>query len=159
MNKTTEKIVGKEQLAAICDKLRKAGKTLITCNGSFDLFHYGHLAFLEKAKEAGGVLSVGVNSDSSIKQYKSSDRPVIPQEIRSQILAALELVDYVYIYDETTPMAFLEIVKPDLHANGEEYKEEGIENSTVEKFGGKVFFVERTPGCSTTELIARIKGM
>jgi len=153
------KIIDKEKLAEICEGFRKEGKTIVTCNGSFDLFHFGHLIFLEEAKEQGDVLIVGLNSDTSINQYKSPDRPVIPQEMRSQILAALEFVDYVYIFDETTPDAFLEIVKPNIHVNGEEYTEECIEKETVEKNGGKIYLVKRKAGFSTTELIAKIKGM
>ncbi len=154
-----EKIVDREKLAAICEKFRNEGKRIVTCNGSFDLFHFGHLTFLAEAKEQGDVLIVGLNSDSSIKKYKSEDRPIISEEARSQILAALEIVDYVHVFDETTPIAFLEVVKPDVHVNGEEYSEECIEAEAVKKNGGKIYLVKRKAGFSTTELIAKIKGM
>ena len=88
MLSTASKIVSREELAKRCEELRKEGKTIVTCNGSFDLFHYGHLCFLEEAKAQADVLIVGLNSDSSIKQYKSPLRPIIGQEQRAALLSA-----------------------------------------------------------------------
>ncbi len=153
------KIINRKELVRICEKIRDEGKNIVTCNGSFDLFHFGHLTFLNEAKEQGDVLIVGLNSDNSIKKYKSEDRPIISEEARSHILAALEIVNFVHIFDETTPDAFLEIVKPDIHVNGAEYSEECIEAETVKKNGGKIYLVKRRDGFSTTELIAKVKGM
>jgi rfaE bifunctional protein nucleotidyltransferase chain/domain len=152
-----KKILDKEQLAAACEAERLNGKKIVTCNGSFDLFHCGHLLFLEYAKKQADILVVGLNSDSSIKKYKSENRPIVPEKERSQIIAALEIVDYVYIFDETVPMPFVEIVKPDFHANGAEYGEDCIEAETVKKYGGKIYLVPRIGGLSTTELIQKIK--
>ncbi len=150
-------ILDKKELAMFCEKKRNEGKTIVTCNGSFDLFHFGHLTFLEEAKEQGDVLIVGLNSDSSIKEYKSKDRPIISEDARSQIIAALEIVDSVYIFDEINPVDFVEIVKPDVHVNGAEYSSECIEAEPVKRNGGKVYLVKRRDGFSTTELIAKIK--
>jgi len=152
-----DKILSREKLKSVCEEIRAAGKTIVTCNGSFDLFHYGHLVFLNYAKQQADILVVGLNSDKSIKQYKSADRPIVPEEHRSQILAALEIVDYVNIFDETVPMPFIESVKPDVHANGAEYGEDCIEAETVKKYGGKIYLVPRVAGLSTTELIQKIK--
>lgn len=157
MLSTAFKIVGREELAKRCEELRKAGKTIVTCNGSFDLFHYGHLCFLEEAKKQADVLIVGLNSDSSIKKYKSPDRPVITQDQRAALLSAMEIVGFVHIFDETDPIAFLEVVKPDVHVNGAEYGENCIEAPTVKKYGGRVHLMPKVAGLSTTGLIARIK--
>jgi len=151
------KILDRKKLAIFCEKKRNEGKTIVTCNGSFDLFHFGHLTFLEEAKDQGDVLIVGLNSDSSIKEYKSKDRPIISEEARSQIIAAMEIVDSVYIFDELDPIDFIEIVKPDIHVNGAEYSSECIESEAVKNNGGKIYLVKRKAGFSTTELIARIK--
>ena len=157
MKNFREKILDKEQLISACNSERLKGKKIVTCNGSFDLFHCGHLLFLEYAKKQGDILVVGLNSDSSIKKYKSEDRPIVPEKERSQIIAALEIVDYVYIFDETVPMPFIEVVKPDFHANGAEYGADCIEAETVKKYGGKIYLVPRIGGLSTTELIQKIK--
>ena len=157
MKNSREKILDRDQLISACNSERLKGKKIVTCNGSFDLFHYGHLVFLNYAREQGDVLVVGINSDSSIKKYKSENRPIVPEEQRSQIIAALDIVDYVHIFDETVPMPFIEAVKPDFHANGAEYGEECIEAETVKKNGGKIYLVPRVDGLSTTELIKKIK--
>ncbi|RLD10156.1 MAG: D-glycero-beta-D-manno-heptose 1-phosphate adenylyltransferase [Chlamydiae bacterium] len=157
MKNFRKKILNNKQLLNVCNAERHKGKKIVTCNGSFDLFHYGHLIFLEYAKKQGDILIVGLNSDSSIKKYKSENRPIIPEKERSQIIAALEIVDYVYIFDETVPMPFIEAVKPDFHANGAEYGEDCIEAETVKKCGGKIYLVPRVAGLSTTELIQKIK--
>lgn len=152
-----EKIVSRDELGRIAPALRAQGKTIVTCNGSFDLFHYGHLVFLLEARAQGDVLIVGINSDRSVKQYKSANRPMVPQDQRAAILAALEAVDYVHIFDETVPMPFLDVVKPQVHANGEEYGENCIEAETVRRNGGRIHLIKRVPGLSTTDLIKRIK--
>jgi rfaE bifunctional protein nucleotidyltransferase chain/domain len=159
MSHPHEKTVTRDELAGLAASLHAQGKTIVTCNGSFDLFHYGHLVFLKEASEQGDVLIVGTNSDSSVKQYKNPNRPMVPQEQRAAILAALEMVDYVHIFDETVPMPFLDVVKPQVHANGEEYGENCIEADTVRKNGGRIHLIKRVPGLSTTDLIKRIKSI
>ncbi len=159
MKDISTKIVSRQRLAELCEQARKEGKNIVTCNGSFDLFHFGHLAFLENARAQGDMLVVGLNSDTSIKQYKSKDRPIVPQDQRAHILAALSIVDYVHVFDEDVPMPFLEAVKPDVHVNGEEYGKNCIEGETVKMHGGRIHLVPKVAGFSTTELIARIKGM
>ena len=159
MNDLDKKIIARDKLETLCDALRTAGKSIVTCNGSFDLFHYGHLCFLREARRQGDVLIVGLNSDSSIKHYKNPNRPIIPQEQRAGILAALSVVDYVHIFDETVPMPFLEIVKPAVHVNGAEYGEDCIEAPTIRKNGGRLYLMPKVAGLSTTELIARIKAL
>ena len=157
MKNSREKILDRDQLISACNSERLKGKIIVTCNGSFDLFHYGHLVFLNYASKQGDVLVVAINSDSSIKKYKSENRPIVPEEQRAQMIAALEIVDYVHIFDETVPMPFIEAIKPDFHANGAEYGEDCIEAEAVKKNGGKIYLVPRVAGLSTTELIRKIK--
>ena len=157
MKNSREKILDRDQLISACNSERLKGKIIVTCNGSFDLFHYGHLVFLNYASKQGDVLVVAINSDSSIKKYKSANRPIVPEEQRAQMIAALEIVDYVHIFDETVPMPFIEAIKPDFHANGAEYGEDCIEAEAVKKNGGKIYLVPRVAGLSTTELIRKIK--
>lgn len=154
---TKDKIVDRQELAHRCEEYRRHGLKIVTCNGSFDLFHYGHLCFLEEAKAQADILVVGLNSDSSIKQYKSPARPVITQSQRAALLSALQIVDLVHIFDETVPMPFLEVVRPDVHVNGAEYGADCIEAPLVKSFGGRIHLMPKVDGLSTTGLIARIK--
>ncbi len=155
MNKTENKIISIEKIGEIIQKQRNNGKTIVTTNGAFDLLHAGHIASLEKAKEQGDILVIGLNSDSSIKKYKSINRPIIPQEYRAKILAALEIVNYVVIFDETDPINFLSKVKTDVHVKSKTgYK--GIEKNVVEENGGKIILMDDIPGLSTTNIISKI---
>ncbi|NQV08719.1 adenylyltransferase/cytidyltransferase family protein [Candidatus Woesearchaeota archaeon] len=150
------KIKTKEEIGKIADELREEGKKIVTCNGAFDLIHIGHIKFLQKAKAQGDVLIVGLNSDKSIKKYKSKDRPLIQQEFRAETLEALECVDYITIFDETVPMSFIENIKPAVHVNGYDYGKDCIEKPIVEKYGGKIHIPSNYKGISTTKLIERI---
>jgi D-beta-D-heptose 7-phosphate kinase/D-beta-D-heptose 1-phosphate adenosyltransferase len=149
--------VARAALAPLAAGLRAQGKRIVTLNGSFDLLHAGHLHILEDAKRQGDVLIVGLNSDASVKRYKSADRPLIPEEYRAQMLLALRCVDYVHVFDEDVPMPFLEEVRPDVHVNGSEYGGDCIEAPVVKKHGGRIHIVEKVPGLSTTAIIDKIK--
>jgi rfaE bifunctional protein nucleotidyltransferase chain/domain len=153
MNK---KIKTREEIAEIADRLRKDAKKVVTCNGSFDIMHIGHIKFLQEAREQGDALIVGLNSDASVKRYKSSDRPINPQECRAEFLAALECVDYVTLFDETDPIALLSVIKPDVHVNGIEYGEDCIEAETVRQNGGRLHLVPLFKDYSTTNMIKKI---
>ena len=150
------KIKTREEIGKIAEKLRRKGKKIVTCNGSFDILHIGHLKFLKEAKKQGNILIVGLNSDISIKKYKNKNRPITKQEYRAQMLAALELVDYITIYDEETPIHFVESVKPNVHVNGEEYGYDCIEAETVKRNNGKIYLVKMYRDFSTTKLIDKI---
>lgn len=152
-----KKIKTREEIKEIADELRKQGKKIVTCNGTFDLVHVGHLMFLKEAKEQGDVLIVGLNSDSSIKQYKNKTRPFTPQQYRTELISGFECVDYVTIFDETNPIELLKVIKPDVHVNGEDYGYNCIERPIVEKYGGKIHIVKNFKGFSTTKLIEKIK--
>ncbi|MDD5177927.1 MAG: adenylyltransferase/cytidyltransferase family protein [Candidatus Nanoarchaeia archaeon] len=160
------KIKTREEIIKICDKLRKAGKKIVSTNGSFDILHYGHIKYLEEAKRQGDVLIIGLNTDDSVRRWKKhigykdwDKRPLNNQTARAGMLAALECVDYVNLFDETDCLKFVESVKPDVHVNGSEYGENCIEAETVKKYGGKVYIIKIIEGYSTSSLIKKIKDM
>lgn len=133
------------------------GKIAFT-NGCFDLLHIGHIRTLQEAKAQADVLVVGVNSDRSVRALnKGPTRPLTPQEERAEILAALECVDYVVIFDEDTPIPLLQRLKPDVHVKGGDYKVEDLpETPVVQAYGGRVHVTGMIPGRSTTLLEARL---
>lgn len=144
------------EIADIVHELKQLGKIIVTANGSYDMIHIGHVRNLQKAKELGDVLIVGVNSDSSVKKYKSPDRPIISELHRAEMVAALECVDYVFIFPEPTPLAYLEVIKPHIHTNGADWGENCIEKETVEKYGGKIYILPRCGECSTSSILEKI---
>ncbi|MFC1697697.1 adenylyltransferase/cytidyltransferase family protein [Nanoarchaeota archaeon] len=152
------KILDKDELKQIAEHLKKDGEKLVTCNGTFDLLHYGHIKFLQEAKEQGDILIVAVNSDSSVKRYKSTDRPIIPEKYRSEMLAALESVDFVIIMDEEEVAGpLLELVRPSVHCNGSDYGENCVEAEIVKKVGAKLHLIRLIDCLSTTQIISKIR--
>lgn len=156
-NAYKEKVIVPSQLSQKADELREQKKKIATLNGSFDLLHAGHLQIIFEASQVGDVLIVALNSDSSIKKYKSPKRPIITLEYRLQMMAALQFVDYVTWFEETDPIKFLSIIKPDVHVNGAEYGENCIESEIVRSNGGKIHIVQLVPGLSTSEVIKKIQ--
>lgn len=153
---STDKVKQLKEIVRITKDLKKQGKIIVTTNGSYDIFHAGHARSLREAKMQGDVLVVGVNSDQSVKAYKSPDRPIIGEKERAEMVAALECVDYVFVFEETTPIRFINEIKPNIHANSEDYGENCIESGTVKKNGGKIYLLKKYPGVSTTEIIEKI---
>jgi rfaE bifunctional protein nucleotidyltransferase chain/domain len=139
-----KKRIDPSDLERFSNEIKKSGKTLVTLNGSFDLLLQGD------------ILIVALNSDSSIKQYKSQDRPFIPLDERLQMMAALDMVDYVTWFEELDPCLLLSKLKPDVHVNGSEYGENCIEAETVKAYGGRLHIVQLVPGLSTTQIVKRI---
>lgn len=155
-NDYLNKYIKPEELIYKVSKLREAGKKITTLNGSFDLLHAGHLQILYEASQQGGVLIVALNSDDSIKQYKSPLRPIIPLTYRLQMMSALSFVDYVTHFDETDPRKLLSVIRPEVHVNGAEYGEKCIESKVVEDHGGRIHIVQLVPGLSTSEILKKI---
>ena len=153
------KLIQPDQVSKTAEKLRKNGSTIATLNGSFDLMHAGHLHIIYEASKAADVLIVALNSDSSIQQYKSPDRPIIPLKYRLEMMAALEFVDYVTWFDETDPIRLLSEIKPDVHVNGAEYGSECIEAETIQSNGGRIQVVHLIDGLSTSEIIKKIHSL
>ncbi len=154
-----QKIKSLSEILRIAEKLKHEGKIIVTTNGAFDILHVGHIRILEQSKSHGDILIAGVNSDDSVKRYKSPDRPIIPDYERAEMVASCEFVDYVFIFDELNPIAFLEKIKPNIHTNCADYGENCIERETVEKNRGKLVLIDRYQGTSTTEMIAKIKSL
>lgn len=154
---TEHKIVSMADIPEILAILKKQGKKIVTTNGAFDILHLGHIRALEESKSLGDILIVGVNSDASIKKYKSDKRPIITESERTEMIAALGCVDFVTIFNEQDPKAFLDLVKPDVHTKSGDYKaEELIEYSLVKKNGGQITIIPLVEGISTTIIIDRI---
>ena len=141
------------------EELRHGGASIATLNGSFDLLHAGHLQIIFEASQQADILIVALNTDASIQAYKSPSRPIIPLEYRLQMLSALEFVDYVTWFDETTPIKILEKIKPDVHINGAEYGENCIEAEVVKKHGGTLHLVNLIQGLSTSAVVAKIQSL
>tara|TARA_Y100000310_G_C20434287_1_gene692974 strand:+ start:348 stop:812 length:465 start_codon:yes stop_codon:yes gene_type:complete len=150
------KIKTKEEIEEISKNLIQKNKKIVTCNGCFDILHIGHIKFLKEAKKQGDVLIIGLNSDSSVKQNKGPKRPINNEDDRAEVLAALEMVDYITIFNETTPLNLLETIKPDIHCNGEEYTKNCIEAETIKKYGGKIHLIKLKEGYSTTNIIQKL---
>ncbi len=149
-----QKIYHRNELTSHLQQAKADGNVVVTTNGCFDVLHLGHLRYLQAARQLGDLLVVAVNSDSSVKELKGENRPLIPEDERSEMLAGLECVDYVVIFPESTPIELLSELKPDIHVKGGDYKlEQLIEREVVEKNGGKVIVGLNVPGKSTTNLI------
>ena len=154
--KTEARLVPRQDLRRLAATLRAKGKRIVTLNGNFDILHGGHLHILNEARSLGDVLIVGVNSDSSVRASKGPTRPINQERHRADMLLALRIVDYVHIFDESNPIAFLSEVNPDLHVNGSEYGEDCIESETVRRGGGRIHLVNRIPGLSTSNIAASL---
>lgn len=151
------KIKTVDELAVIADELKQQAKTIVTNNGSYDLMHLGHIYGLFNAKQQGDILMVGLNSDASIKSYKSIHRPINDEHMRLRMIAALACVDYVFLFDETTPISWLKKLKPHVHTNGAEYGDECVEKDLVESQGGKIHLLPMVDGYKTSLMIDKIK--
>ncbi len=137
-------------------EIRNEGRSIATLNGSFDLLHAGHLEIIYQASLQADILIVALNSDKSIRAYKSPLRPIIPLEYRRAMMAALEFVDYVTWFEETNPIELLKKIAPDVHVNGAEYGENCIEAATVKERGGRIHIVSLLPGLSTSSILKKI---
>ena len=144
-------------LAETLAQLRRAGKTVVFSNGCFDILHPGHIHTLTHAKALGDVLIVGINSDTSVKRLKGERRPILNQGERVVMLAALEAVDYVTTFEEDTPLALIQLLRPNVLVKGGDWSSESVVGrEVVEANGGKVVLIPYQEGFSTTDIIERI---
>ncbi len=154
-----DKIYNGDELAGVIKSLKAEGKAVVFTNGCFDILHVGHVRYLAIAKSEGDILVVGVNSDSSVKGLKGENRPVQDENSRAEIIASLQSVDYVALFDEADPLSLILKLKPDVLVKGEDWKEgEIIGGSEVESWGGRVVRAKLSPGSSTTSIIDKIRG-
>ncbi len=154
------KIQNKEQLARTLALWRFKDRKIVFTNGCFDLLHKGHVTYLAEAAELGDMLVVGLNSDASVKKLgKGVNRPIQDQDSRALILASLESVGAIIIFDEDTPVELIKFVQPDVLVKGGDWKPEQIAGyDTVKAKGGEVTIIEFIPGFSTTSIEKKIKG-
>ena len=150
------KLVDLEQLQERVRQWRTTGEKIILTNGCFDVLHVGHIRYLQGAKALGGKVVVAVNSDASVRELKGNGRPRIPQSERAEILAALEPVDAVLIFDSLDVRELIRLLRPDVHAKGTDYTEETVpERDVVIACGGRVAIVGDPKDHSTTEFLRR----
>lgn len=152
-------ILDRELASKLVQEAKIQGKKVVFTNGCFDILHIGHLRYLQEAKKQGDVLIVGVNTDSSVKRLKGEERPINGEEDRAELLTGLEAVDYTVLFEEDTPEALLEILKPSIHVKGGDYRKEDLpETKIVEKHGGEVRILKFVEGKSTTNIVKKIHG-
>lgn len=143
----------KKQIAG----LKKQGKSIVFTNGCFDILHYGHAKYLQDAKGKGDILVVAVNSDSSIRKIKGKKRPIVDEDNRLKLLSALESIDYLTLFSETTPLTVIQEIKPDILIKGADWDKKNIVGTDfVEAYGGKVLTIKLVKGLSTTDIIKKI---
>lgn len=155
-----------DDLETTADRLRKEGKKIVTTNGVFDILHVGHASYLQWCKKQGDILIVGVNADASVRENKGDKRPIIGEDDRAALIAALSCVDYVYVFGGRTPQEWLLVVKPDFHVKAGDYtldrsketpKTKIYERDAVESAGGQCLLAPLVLGKSTTSIIEKIK--
>jgi len=151
------KILSWEELKKVVKIHRKEGKTIVFTNGCFDILHVGHVQYLQEARKMGDLLILGLNSDASVRAIKGEKRPLVPQDERAEVVASLTTVDYVTLFDETTPLRLIEFLHPDCLVKGGDWKEASVVGrDLVRSWGGKVVVVPLTEGASTTNIVEKI---
>ncbi len=152
-----QKLIKKEELTKLIKDLKLSSKSIVFTNGCFDIVHAGHVDYMEKAKQMGDVLIVGLNSDSSIKNIKDSKRPIVSEKYRLKLLAGLSSIDYIVTFDEETPIKLIEEIKPDILVKGKDWEKKGVVGEDlVKSYGGRLELIELVPGISTSIIIDKI---
>lgn len=155
---TREKILARDDLRARIEEHRQAGKRIVLANGIFDVLHVGHSRYLQGAKREGDVLVVAVNSDAGARSLKGPGRPVLGEDARAQLVAALAAVDYVTIFDEPNVEPLLVALRPHVHAKGTDYTAETVpEREAAQRIGARVAIVGDPKQHSTTNLIQQVR--
>jgi D-glycero-beta-D-manno-heptose 1-phosphate adenylyltransferase len=136
---------------------RSKSKKIVLANGCFDLFHVGHIRYLQGAKELGDILIVGINSDEQVRKLKGNNRPFMPENERAEIIDALACVDYVTVFTEPTVTELIRAVRPDFHAKGTDYTVETVpEKDIVAEYGGQIAIVGDPKDHSSTDLLKKV---
>ena len=152
------RILSRDAVIKETQSAKEAGKTIVLANGCFDVLHAGHIRYLQGARELGDVLVVAINADDQVKLLKGSGRPILAERERAELVASLEVVDFVTIFDEPTVEQLLLAIKPDVHAKGTDYTEETVpERDVVRSFGGRIAIVGDPKNHSTSEMLKRFK--
>jgi D-beta-D-heptose 7-phosphate kinase/D-beta-D-heptose 1-phosphate adenosyltransferase len=152
------RVVSSDAFVRAARKVQAVRGKVVFTNGVFDILHYGHVAYLQRARRLGDALLVAVNSDPSVRRLKGLSRPLVPVADRMRVLAALECVDFVTVFDEDTPERLIERVRPDVLVKGADYRLTDIVGArTVKSRGGRVVRIPLSKGRSTSRLLARIR--
>lgn len=153
-----DKVMSRSPLASLIERLQGHGRRVVFTNGCFDLLHPGHVRYLERARSLGDILVVAVNADESVRRIKGPSRPVLPESDRSEVVAALQCVDYVTVFAEDTPLEVIEQLRPDVLVKGGDWpKDKIVGRQSVEDRGGQVVTIDFEQGYSTTGIIERIR--
>ena len=153
------RILNREEVLERVQLARTSGARIVLANGCFDVLHVGHVRYLAGARELGDVLVVGVNSDEQVARLKGPGRPILPENERAEIVAALESVTYVTVFSEPTVEELLLTLKPDVHAKGTDYTEDSVpERDVVRSYGGRVAIVGDPKDHSTSAILDRLGG-
>lgn len=157
----TSKILSWEQAREVVRQLQTQGRKVVFTNGCFDLLHVGHVRYLQAARALGDFLVVGLNTDASVRRLgKGTDRPLVPEKERAEILAALACVDAVVLFSQDTPLELILHLRPDVLVKGGDYTLETVVGAReVQAWGGEVRIIPLVPGYSTTSLVARIRSL
>lgn len=152
------RILDRDKLIAQTKAAKKAGQTIVLTNGCFDVLHAGHIRYLQGARELGDVLVVAINADAQVTALKGIGRPILAEHERAELVASIEAVDFVTVFDEPTVEQLLLAIQPDVHAKGTDYTEETVpERDVVRSFGGRIAIVGDPKNHSTSEMLKRFK--
>ena len=158
LERVKNKIFNKNNLLEKLEIWRSANKKIVFTNGCFDLIHLGHIEVLARSADLGDILIIGVNTDSSIKELKGNNRPIIEENSRAQQLASLEFVDAVILFNEQTPLELIKVIKPNVITKGGDYNsEQVVGNEIAVENEGEVIIIPLTQGYSTTSILDKIK--
>ncbi|MFO8086239.1 MAG: D-glycero-beta-D-manno-heptose 1-phosphate adenylyltransferase [Bacteroidales bacterium] len=158
LKKIQKKILNWKQARIKAEQSQAEGETLVFSNGCFDILHHGHVEYLSKAADFGDKLMIGLNTDASVRRLKGENRPVNPEASRALVLAALEFVDYVVLFEQDTPYELISRVMPNVLVKGKDYKAEDVVGyDVVTANGGRVETINLVEGFSTTGIIEKMK--
>lgn len=158
MEKSAGKIVNVAEAKKLVKTWQQGGKQVVFTNGCFDLIHLGHVDYLEKARLLGDKLVLGLNTDDSVSRFKGPDRPLQDQNSRARVLAAMQFIDLVVLFNEDTPLELISSLLPNILVKGSDYLTENIVGAeVVKKAGGVVKTIDFVPGYSTTRIVEKIK--
>jgi D-beta-D-heptose 7-phosphate kinase/D-beta-D-heptose 1-phosphate adenosyltransferase len=154
-----DKLLSRASARAAVARARRRGERVVFSNGCFDLLHVGHVRSLEQARGLGDRLLVAVNSDASVRRLKGRERPLVPARQRAEVLAGLACVDWVVVFPESTPLALLRALRPDVLAKGGDWAlDEIVGREDVEGWGGRVVRLRQVPGVRSSLLLSRLRG-
>jgi len=150
-------IASLEEVAARVRELQSAGKRIVFTNGCFDVLHSGHIEILRQARKLGDAVVVAINSDASVARIKGPNRPIIPEHERAELLDGFEMVDFVCLFDEDTPLDVILKIRPDVLVKGADWRNNIVGQDEVEGWAGKVVVLPLMEGCSTTGIVERVR--